>query len=170
MLTKRIERMLDSNCTRRLRAVLTKPWRQHPTKQLLYGHLLLILKTFQIRRTRLAGYCWRSKDEPISDVLRLTPSHGRAKVERPARTYLQQLCTDTGYSLEDLPRAIDGRDEWQQRVREIHASEISWCWWGWWYMYIDNRHVWLFLLMGSKHFNTDGKGTMLKNKPRLATF
>ena len=34
-----------------------------------------------------------------------TPSHGRSKAGRPARTYLQQLCADTGYSLEDLPGA-----------------------------------------------------------------
>ena len=31
------------------------------------------------------------------------------KAGRPARTYLQQLCTDTGYSPEDLPEAMDDR-------------------------------------------------------------
>ena len=36
------------------------------------------------------------------------PSHGRAKAERPARTYMQQLCADTGCSLEDLPGVMDG--------------------------------------------------------------
>ena len=40
--------------------------------------------------------CWRGKDELITDVLRWTLSHGRAKVGRPARTYIQQLCADTG--------------------------------------------------------------------------
>ena len=29
---------------------------------------------------------------------------------------------DTGCSLEDQLEAIDDRDEWQDRVREIHAS------------------------------------------------
>ena len=38
------------------------------------------------------------------------PSHGRAKVGRPARIYLQQLCTDTGCSRKDLPGAMDDRD------------------------------------------------------------
>ena len=34
----------------------------------------------------------------FSDVLQLIPSNGRAKVGRPARTYIQQVCEDTGCS------------------------------------------------------------------------
>ena len=33
---------------------------------------------FDIRRTRRAGHCWRSRDELIRDVLLWTPTHGRA--------------------------------------------------------------------------------------------
>ena len=44
-----------------------------------------------------------------SDVLLWTPSHGRAKSERPARIYIQQLCEDTGYSPHDLPEAMNDR-------------------------------------------------------------
>ena len=47
------------------------------------GHLPPIMKTIQVRRIRNARNCWRSKDELISDVLRWTLSHGRAKVGRP---------------------------------------------------------------------------------------
>ena len=94
-LTKRLERRLDGNYTRMLRAVLNKSWRQHPTRLQLYGHLPPITKTIQVRRTRHAGHCWRSKDELISDVLLWTPTHGCARVGRPARTYIQQLCEDT---------------------------------------------------------------------------
>ena len=101
-LTKCIQKKLDGNYTRMLRAVLNKSWRQHSTKQQLYRHLPPITKTVQVRRTRLAGHCWRSKDELISDVLLWTPSHGRAKAGRPARTYLQLLFAYTGCSLEDL--------------------------------------------------------------------
>ena len=38
MLTKRLEIKLDSNYTRIQRAILNKFWKQHPTKQQLYGH------------------------------------------------------------------------------------------------------------------------------------
>ena len=37
------------------------------------------------------------------------PTHGRAKAGRPARTYIQQLCEDTGCCPEDLPGAMNGR-------------------------------------------------------------
>ena len=94
-LTKRLEKKLDGNYTRMLRAILNKSWRQHPTRHQLYGHLPPITKTIQVRRTRHAGHCWRSKDEPISDVLLWTPTYGRAKAGRPARIYIQQLCEDT---------------------------------------------------------------------------
>ena len=60
-------------------------------------------ENYQFRRTRHAGYCWRSKDELISDVLLWTSAYGQAKAEWPARTYIQQLCEDTGCSPEDLP-------------------------------------------------------------------
>ena len=86
-LTKWLEKKLDSNYTRMLWAILNKSWRQHPTRHQLYGHLPPITKTIQVRRTRHAGHCWRSRDKLISDVLLWTPTHGRAKAGRPARTY-----------------------------------------------------------------------------------
>ena len=87
--TKRLKKKLDGNYTRMLRAILNKSWRQHPTKHQLYGHLPPITKTIQVRRTRHAGHCWRSKDKLISDVLLWTPTYGRAKAGRPAQTYIQ---------------------------------------------------------------------------------
>ena len=68
-LTKRLEKKLDGNYTRMLRAILNKFWQQHPTRHQLYGHLPPITKTIQARRTRHSGHCWRSKDKLISDVL-----------------------------------------------------------------------------------------------------
>ena len=132
-LTKRLEKKLDGNYTRMLRAILNKSWRQHPTRHQLYGHLPPITKTIQVRRTRHAGHCWRSRDELIRDVLLWIPTHGRAKAGRPARTYIQQLCEDTGCCPEDLPRAMNDREEWRKRVRDIRAA--STIWWWWWYIY-----------------------------------
>ena len=96
------------------------------------GHLPLITKTIQIRQTRYAGHSWRSRDELISDVLRWTPTYGRAKAGRPARTYIQQLCEDTGCGLKDLPKAMNDREKWRERVRDIRACSTTW----WWYIYI----------------------------------
>ena len=80
-LTKRLEKKLDGNYTRILRAILSKSWWQHPTRHPLYGHLPPITKTIQVRRTRHAGHCWRSRDELISDG---PPTYGQAKAGRPA--------------------------------------------------------------------------------------
>ena len=133
-LTKRLEKKLDGNYTRMLRAILNKSWQQHPTRHQLYGHLPPITKTLQVRRTRHAGHCWRSRDELIRDVLLWIPTHGRAKVGRPAWTYIQQLCEDTGCCPEDLPRAMNDREEWRERVWDIRATSAIWWWW--WYIYI----------------------------------
>ena len=133
-LTKWLEKKLDGNYTRMLRAILNKSWRQHPTRHQLYGPLPPITKTIQVRRTRHAGHCWRSRDELISDVLLWTPTYGRAKAGRPARTYIQQLCEDTGCSPEDLPEALNNREKWRERVRDIRASGTTWWWW---YIYMQ---------------------------------
>ena len=114
-----------------LRAILNKSWRQHPTRHQLYGYQPPITKTNQVRRTRCAGHCWRNRDELINDVLLWNPTYGRAKAGRPARTYIQQLCEDTGCSPEDLPEAMNDREKWQERVRDIHASGTTWWWWWW---------------------------------------
>ena len=131
-LTKRMEKKIDGNYTRMLRAILNKSWRQYPTKYQLYGHLPPITKTIQIRRTRHAGQCWRSRDELISDVLLWTPAYGRSKAGRPARIYVQQLCEDTGCSPQDLQEAINDREKWRERVRDIRAGSTTW----WWYICI----------------------------------
>ena len=109
-LTKRMEKKLDGNYTRMLRAILNKSWRRHHTKQQLYDHLPPITKTIKVRRTRHAGHCWRSRDELIRDVLLWTPSQGRAKAGRPARTYIHQLCADMGCNPEDLSEVMDDRE------------------------------------------------------------
>ena len=124
-LTKRLEKKLDGNYTRILRAILNKSWRQHPTKHQLYGHLPPTTKTIQLRRTRHAGHCWRSRDELISDLILWTPTYGRAKAGRLALTYIQQLCEDTGCSLEDLPEAMKDREKWRERVWDICASSTK---------------------------------------------
>ena len=125
-LTKRLEKKLDGNYTRMLRAILNKPWLQHPTRHQLYGNLPPITKTIQARWTRHAGLCCRTKDELISDVLLWTPAYGQAKAGRPARTCIQQLCEDTGWSPEDQPEAMNDWEKWQERARDIRASSMTW--------------------------------------------
>ena len=112
-----------------LRAILNKSWRQHPTRHQLYGYLPPITKTIQVRRTRHAGHCW---DELISDVLLWNSTYGRTKAGRLARTFIQQLCEDTGCCPEELREAMNDREKWRERVRDIRVCGTTWGWW-WWY-------------------------------------
>ena len=124
-LTKRMQKKLDGNYTRMLRAILNRSWRQHSTKQQLYNHLPPVTNTIQIRRTRHAGHYRRSRDELISDVLLWTLSLGQAKARRLARTYIQHLYSDTGCSPEDLPESMDDREGRRERVRKIRADGVT---------------------------------------------
>ena len=122
-----MEKKLDGNYTRTLWAILNKSWRQHPTKQQLYGHLPPITKTIQVRRTRHAGHCWKSWDELTSDILLWTSSHGRAKAGQPAETYIQQLCADIECNLENLLGAMDDKDAWWEKGQR----DAGHCWKSW---------------------------------------
>ena len=125
-LTKRTEKKIDGNYTKMLLTILNKSWRQHPTKQQLYGHLPPITKTIKARQTR---HSWRNMDELITDVFLWTPSYSRAKAGRQARTYIQPLWEDTEYSPDVLPEAMDDWEEWWERVRDIHDGCTTWWWW-----------------------------------------
>ena len=106
----------------RIFAGFSRSWQQHPTRRQLYGHLPPITKTIQARQTRHDRHCWRSKDEIVSDVLLWTSAHGQTKAGRPAQTFIQQLCDDTGCNPEDLPKAMNDRETWRVGVRDIRAS------------------------------------------------
>ena len=71
-------------------------------------------RTFLLYLSLLTPLIWIlvtiSCSELISDLLLWTPSHGRAKIGRPARTYIQQLCADMECSPENLPEAMDDRE------------------------------------------------------------
>ena len=54
------------------------------------------------------GHCWRSKDE-------LLWKYGCTSVGLLAKTYIYQLCAETGCNLHDLPGVMDDKDGWQKR-------------------------------------------------------
>ena len=50
MFTKRVQKKLDMNYTKMIRALLNKSWKQHPTKSQMYAQLPLISKTVPYER------------------------------------------------------------------------------------------------------------------------
>ena len=93
---KRIEKKLDGNFSRILRAIMNKSWKQHPKKQQLYSHLPPTPENIQIRRK--SGYCWRSIAELISNIFQLTPArplttnltHYPSKTNKTCKTLLEK--------------------------------------------------------------------------------
>ena len=94
----------------------------------------------------LTSYLWNHPNKKCETLLKKQGwnlkwrchSHGRASVGQPTKTYLQQVCADIGYSLKDLPGAMNDRDEWRERecVREICDSS-KW----WWYIHTQLKLV-----------------------------
>ena len=123
-LTKRLEKKLDGNYTRMLRAILNKSWRQHPTRHQLYGHLPPITNTIQVTN-QTCRTLLEKQGRTHERCTPMDPPYGRAKAGRRARTYIQQLCEDTGCCTEDLPEAMNDREKWRERVRDIRATSTT---------------------------------------------
>ena len=84
----------------------------------------------------------------VSDVLLWVPAYGQARAGWPARTYIQQLCEDTGFSPADLPEAMNDREKRRERVRDIHASGTTWWWHGFTIiLYLKYIMIWLCIFM-----------------------
>ena len=62
---------------------------------------------------------------PSFHVLLWTPAYGQSKAGRPAQTFIQQLCDDTGCNPEDLLEAMNDRETWRKRVWDIRASRTT---------------------------------------------
>ena len=125
-LTKRMEKKLDGNYTRMLLAILNKSWKQHHTKHQLYGHLPPITKTIKIWGTKHEWLCWSSRGRAHKWCTPMDPFTWPSK----SRATGANLCFDTECSPEDLPEAMNDREECQGYP----------CWWCGkmmrWYIYI----------------------------------
>ena len=73
-----------------------------------------------------AEYCCRSKDKLISNILLWTPTYGHTSINWPAKTYIHRFCVDTGYHLENLPKAMANRDRWCEKVKGIPTVGMLW--------------------------------------------
>ena len=46
-------------------------------------------------------------------------------VQKQDDQHEHELCEDTGCCPEDLPRAMNDREEWRERVRDIRATSAT---------------------------------------------
>ena len=74
-----------------------------------------------IHKLQISRQCKTSKHtgEVSTYVIQWTATQRHTNVGRPAKTYIIYLCADTGWRLEDLPRAMADRDGlrgWKKRT------------------------------------------------------
>ena len=120
-----------------LRAILNKSWKQHPTKQQLFGHLLPVSK----KTSKLDEQDTQNTAGEERMNIQVTFSYGPLHTEEQVLDNdLQQLCSDTGCSLEDLLEVMNDRDEWREKVWEIRSSGMTWWWWWWWWCHTAAAH------------------------------
>ena len=121
-LSSKLAKGLDGLYTRMLRTVLNVHWSQHITNKILYGDLPKLSEKIRRRRTRFAGHCSRSREEPVSNLIHWLPKRGRRKPGKPALTYINVLKEDTGLLAEELRSAMEDRKIWRSITVRGHPS------------------------------------------------
>ena len=114
---KSLKDRLDGTYTRLLMRVQNISWREHKTKDEIYGDLPPISTTVIKRSVRFAGHCFRSEKEVISGVLLLRlPQKTRGR--RPLN-FVDYICRDTSSLLHDLPTLMSDREAWRTIVNSF---------------------------------------------------
>ena len=60
-LIKSLEKRLNANYTRMLRAILNISWKDHLNNKDIYGNIPDICTSIRQQRLHFSGHCWRSK-------------------------------------------------------------------------------------------------------------
>ena len=102
--------------------MIGEPWSNNPQNNSCSVTFLRSQQpTNQVRWTKHAGYCWRIRNDHISDVLLWFLIYGHTRICRPAKTFIRHHYADTECRLEDLPSAMNGRGGCHERVKRIYA-------------------------------------------------
>ena len=121
-LSKRLEKRLDGTYTRLLMRVQHLSWKNHPTKQLIYGKIPPVSTIVKSRRVQFAGHCFRAENEIISTLLLWKPSRSN----RGRRlSYPDVISRDTGIQKQDLCNAMMDRDFWRDLVNSIVSTKVE---------------------------------------------
>ncbi len=94
------------------------------TNEELYGNLPPVTLKIRQRRLRLAGHCWRHKEEIARDLVLWEPLDGKRKRGRQRRTYVDNLLDDTGLdNTKELCALMEDRTVWWKSVAHVGLSK-----------------------------------------------
>ena len=92
-------------------------WKEHMTNEMLYEDLPPVTLKIQQRRLRLAGHCWRHKEEIASQLVLWEPVEGKRNRGRQNTTYIDNLLQDTGMAnTQELCTVMEDRTGWRKLV------------------------------------------------------
>ena len=119
-ITKAMEIKLDGLYTKLLRRVLNVSWRDHISNKELYSKLPLLSSTIRQRRLHFAGHCFRTINQPVTDLLLWTPSMGKRGRGAGIKTFPKSLLEDTALSSNhEIQILMADRQLWRQRVNAV---------------------------------------------------
>ena len=139
-LTKRLEKKLDGNYTRMLRAILNKSWRQHPLQDAnCTATCLLSWKLFKLDEPDMQDTAGEAGTNSSVMYSLWTPTHGRAKAGRPSTKHtFSSYVRIQDVVLKTCLGVMNDREEWRERVRDIRATSTTWWWWWFTFLIIQN--------------------------------
>ena len=128
--------------------VLNDSWKQHPTKQQLYGHLPPHLKNHSSEINKTCKALREKEGQTHKQHFSMDPYTWMCHFWPTSKNFhLHQLCADTRCNLKDQLEATYDKEEWRGRVRKVHAVSLTW----WWDIYISVQKVIIFYQKGYKH-------------------
>ena len=89
-------------------------WKNHPTKQQIYGNIPSVSTSVGARRVQFAGHCCRAENEVISTLLLWKPSQSRGR----SLSYPALISRDTGIMEKDLGKVMMAREVWRSLARQ----------------------------------------------------
>lgn len=115
-LTDKLESRLDGCYTRLLMMVKNLCWKNHPTREEIYGDLPKISDVVRGRRLNFAAHCARRLNEPVSSLVFWNPSQGARAQGRPRLTYPKLLSQDAGIGNQELLKLMLDRVQWRKFI------------------------------------------------------
>ena len=116
-LTSALTKSLDGAYTRMLRMALNISWKQHVTNEELYGDLPKLRCKIRERSLRLAGHCFRHREEIASKLVLWQPLARNQKRGRKAINYVDTLERDTNLeSTKEIENAMLDRESWRSFI------------------------------------------------------
>ena len=119
-LTKTTEKQINGCYTRMLRMAYNVSYKDHVTNEELYGNLPQVSIKIKQRRLRLAGHCWRHKDEIANRLVLWEPNRGTRNRGKQNTTYIDNLLQDSEMdNTQELGTLMEDRAEWKKVVAHV---------------------------------------------------